>query len=514
MCIGKDLPTKRLRERVTGAETYGIDVKVPGMMHAAVRQAPRFGAKVASVDEAAALAIPGVTKVVKIEQGGNGVVAVIAKDTWTAFKGAEALKITWTDGSTAANAGFRKALEDQIAAKLKEAPAANAAPLRAAFDGAAKKVEQAYDLEHVSHVTMEPQNATVHVTADKVTVWAPTQVPSNVKRGAAAWAGKPNATVVLNTTMLGGGFGRRLATDFVEQAVRIAAQVDGPVQMVWTREEDFTHDTYRRGVRQLYRAALKDDGTIDAYEVIPCATDANVNGGMGQAPYNGLKPAVITNAGNVRTGIPQGPWRSVDEGISTWGRESFIDECAVAAGQDPFEYRMKLLGDNARAKRLLQAVADKIEWKKRRPAGTGVGIAIGTGFGSLAAHAVEVQVRNDTVKVTKIVVGGDLGTTVAPNQVRAQFEGGTLMALGTALSECQTFTNGAADKKNFDTYHILRTSQAPKVDVILLESPTERVGGAGEPCVPTLAPALASAIFKASGKRVRSLPIDKQGFKV
>lgn len=514
-CIGQSLPTKRLQERVTGAETYGIDARVPGMLRAAVRQAPQFGGKVGTVDEAAALAIPGVVKVVKFENGGTGGVAVVAKDTWTAFKGAEALKITWTGGSTTDNGQFRKALEDQIAAKLKEAPSAAAAPLRAAYDSAAKKVEQSYDLEHVSHVTMEPQNATVHVTADKVLIWAPTQVPSNVKRGAAAWAGKPNAEVVLTTTMLGGGFGRRLATDYVEQAVRIAAQVDGPVQLVWTREEDFTHDTYRRGVRQLYRAGLKDDGTIDAYEVVPCGTDANVNGGMGQAPYNGLKPAVITNAGNVKTGITQGPWRSVDEGISTWGRESFIDECAVAAGQDPLAYRMKLLGDNARGKRLLQAVADKIEWNKKRPAGTGVGIAIGVGFGSMAAHAVEVQVGKDNqVKVTKIVVGGDLGTTVAPNQVRAQFEGGTLMALGTALSESQHFEKGAAVKTNFDTYRILRTSQAPKVDVILLESPTERVGGAGEPCVPTLAPALASAIFKASGKRVRSLPIDKQGFKV
>ncbi len=361
---------------------------------------------------------------------------------------------------------------------------------------------------------MEPQNATVHVTADKVFVWAPTQVPSNVKRAAAGWAGKPNAEVVLETTMLGGGFGRRLATDYVEQAVRIAAQVQGPVQMVWTREEDFTHDTYRRAVRQTYRAGLKEDGTIDAYEVLPCATDSNVSGGMGQAPYSGLKPAVITQAGNVRTGITQGPWRSVDEGISTWGRESFIDECAHAAGQDPLAYRMKLLGDNARAKRVLQAVADKIEYSKKRPANVGVGIAVGTGFNSIAAHAVEVEVKNNTVKVLRIAVAGDLGVAVAPNQVRAQFEGGTLMALGTALSECQTFANGKAEKSNFDTYHVLRNSQAPKVEVILLDSPSESVGGSGEPPVPTLAPALAAAIFKASGKRVRSLPIEKQGFKV
>lgn len=515
-CIGKDMPTKRLEQRVTGQEVYGIDTRVPGMKFAAVRQAPKYGAKVATLDEAAALAIPGVSKVVKYEQGGSGGVAVIAKDSWTAFKGADALKITWAEGSTATNEGFRKGLVDQISAKLKEAPADAAKPLRATYDSAAKKVEQSYDLEHVSHVTMEPQNATVHVTGNKVEVWAPTQVPSSVKRGAAGWAGKPaTAEVVLHTTMLGGGFGRRLATDFVEQAVKIASQVDYPVHMIWTREEDFTHDTYRRGVRQLYRAGLREDGLIDGYEVVPCATDSNVSGGMGASPYNAIKAAVVTQAGNLKTGIPQGPWRSVDEGISTWGRESFIDECAIAAGQDSFEYRMKLLGDNARAKKLLQAVADKIDWKKKRPAGTGVGIAIGTGFGSMAAHAVEVQVSKDNqVKVTRIVAAGDLGTVIAPSQVRGQFEGGTLMALGTALSESQTFKDGAAEKSNFDTYRVLRTSQAPKIEVILLESPGERVGGAGEPCVPTLAPALTAAIHKATGKRVRSLPIDKQGFKV
>jgi isoquinoline 1-oxidoreductase beta subunit len=216
----------------------------------------------------------------------------------------------------------------------------------------------------------------------------------------------------------------------------------------------------------------------------------------------------------VKSGITQGPWRSVDEGISTWGRESFIDECAAAAGQDPLDYRVKLLGDNERAKRVLMAAAEKIDWKKKRPAGTAVGIAVGTGFGSVTAHAVEVQVKGDQLKVLRIAVASDLGTVVAPNQVRAQFEGGSLMALGTALTEAQTFTDGKADKANFDKYHILRHHQAPKVDVVLIESPNEKIGGSGEPPVPTLAPALANAVFKASGKRVRSLPFEKAGFKV
>jgi len=511
-CIGQEMPTKRVAERVTGAEVYGIDVRLPNLQRASIRAAPVFGAKLVSVDEAPALAIPGVTKVIKLDDA----VAVVAKDTWTAMKGVQALQPQWsTPAQRASSAEVNKMLAGQAAAKLAEPPSAAAAPLRAAYDAAARKVEQTYALDHISHATMEPQNATVHVTADKVEVWAPTQVPTSVKRGAGAWAGKPNAEVVLHTTMLGGGFGRRLATDYVEQAVKIAAQVDGPVQLVWSREEDFTHDTYRRATRQTYRAGLRADGLIDAYEVIAVAADSNVARGMEAAPYSVLKPAIVTQAGNVKTGIPQGPWRSVDEGISTWGRESFISECATAAGRDPFEYRMALLGDNARAKRLLQAVADKIDWRKKRPAGTGVGIALGAGFGSLAAHAVEVKVSKDNrVTVIRIVAAGDIGTVIAPNQVRAQFEGGTLMALGTALSEGMTYTDGKANEQNFDSYQILRGSQAPAVEVILLETADAPVGGSGEPPVPTLAPALAGAIFQASGKRVRSLPIKNQGFKV
>lgn len=511
-CIGKPMETKRVGERVTGKEVYGLDVRLPGMQRAAVKQAPVFGATLVSVDESAAMKIPGVTQVIKLDNA----VAVIAKDTWTAFKGAEALQPKWsTPELRGTTATIAQQLVAQTKAKMAEAPTEAGAPFRAAFTAAPKTVEQSYALDHIAHVTMEPQNCAVEVTGNKVEIWAPTQVPSSIKRGAAAWAGKPSAEVVLHTTMLGGGFGRRLATDYVEQAVKIATQVKGPVQLVWTREEDFTHDTYRRAVLQTYRAGLKPDGMIDTYEAISVAADSQVGpNSMGASPYNALKAPVLTQAGFVKTGIPQGPWRSVDEGISTWGRESFIDECAVAAGQDGFEYRMKLLGDNVRAKRLLQAVADKIDWKKKRPAGAGVGIAIGTGFGSIAAHAVEVQIKGDQLTVTRIVAAGDLGTVVAPNQVRAQFEGGTLMALGTALSESQTFTDGKADKTNFDTYEILRNSQAPIVEVILLDSPAEKVGGSGEPPVPTLAPALANAVFKASGKRVRSLPFNKQGFKV
>ena len=514
--IGKPVRTQKVKSKTDGSMKYGLDVRVPDMKRASVRGAPVYGAKLVSVDEAPAMAIPGVTQVVKLDDA----VAVIAKDTFTAFKGVRALKPQW---STPAAVPFDTAvipakLDAAIKAKFAEAPSPAAGALRATYDNAPKKVEVSYDLAHVCHVTMEPQNCTAHVTADKVTIWGPTQVPSAVMSQAGKWAGKPNAKIELNTTMLGGGFGRRLDTNYVQQAVQIAAKVEGPVQLVWTREEDFGHDVFRRAVRQTYRAGLAADGSMDSYECLTAATDAPVTSGMNEAPYKGLKPAAITQAGAVKAGIPQGFWRSVDPGISTFGREGFIDECAVAAGQDPVAYRLKLLGNNERAKRLLNDVAERIDWKKKRPAGTGVGVAVGEGFGSVYAHAIEVQVtkgkKGQQIKVLRMVVAADLGTTVAPNQVEAQFQGGGLMALGTALGEAQTFTGGKADAQNFDTYQLLRHSRAPKVEVKLFESPEERVGGSGEPPMPTVAPALVNAIYAATKKRVRALPLKNQGFEV
>jgi isoquinoline 1-oxidoreductase beta subunit len=511
--IGKPLRTQKVKSKTDGTMIYGLDVRVPGMLHASSRKAPVYGAKLISVDEAPAMAIPGVKQVVKLDDS----IAVLATDTFTAIKAVRALKPQW---STPESIPFNTSdipgkLDATIKAEFAKPPKPETQALRAAYDNAPKKVEVSYDLAHLSHVTMEPQNCTAHVTANKIEIWAPTQFPTAVIQGAPGWAGKPaDSEVVMHTTMLGGGFGRRADTNYVQQAVEIAARAQGPVQLVWTREEDFGHDTYRRAVRQMYRAGLGADGTLDSYECVTAAVDAPVNSGMDQAPYQALKPAAVTQAGMVKAGIPQGYWRSVDPGISTFGRESFIDECAHAAGADPLAYRMKLLGTNERAKRLLQTVADQIDYKKKRPAGTGVGVAVGEGFRSMYAHAIEVQVKGKQLRVTRFIVAADIGTVVAPNQVLGQFQGGGLMALGAALGEAQTFADGRAVVQNLDDYTILRHSRAPKVEVHLFESPEAPIGGAGEPPVPTVAPALCNAIFAATKKRVRALPIKNQGFDV
>jgi isoquinoline 1-oxidoreductase beta subunit len=512
--IGKPLRTQKVKSKTDGTMQYGMDVRLPGMLRASSRMSPIYGGKLVSVDEAPAMAIPGVKQVVKLDDA----VAVIATDTFTAIKGVRALKPQW---STPAAIAFNTTdipakLDVALKAKFAEPPSPAAGALRAVYDNAAKKVEVSYDLAHVCHVTMEPQNCTVQITGDKVEIWGPTQVPSQVIRAAPGWAGKPGAQIVLNTTMLGGGFGRRLDTNYVQQAVQIAAaaKIDAPIQMVWSREEDFGHDVYRRAVRQTYRAGLNADGSVDSFECLTVATDSPVTSGMNEKPYLAMKPAAITQAGMVKAGIPQGYWRSVDPGISTFGRESFIDECAVAAGQDPVAYRLNLLGTNERAKRLLNTVAEKIDWKKKRPAGTGVGVAITEGFGSMFAHAIEVQVKGKQLKVTRMVVAADLGTVVAPNQVKAQFQGGGLMALGTALGEVQTFADGKAVNQNLDQYTLLRHSRAPQVEIHLFDSPEASIGGSGEPPMPTVAPALTNAIYAATKKRIRALPIKNQGFDV
>ena len=498
--IGHSVRPLGLLDKTRGAAHYGLDVRLPGLARATILQCPVFGGDLESVDPAPALAVPGVRRVVNL----SSAVAVVADDTWTAFKGAAALRPRWT-------APPLRLTSADLSARLAEALADRAldGPIAA---GAPGLVEAIYEVPYLAHATLEPMNATARVTADRVEVWAPCQNITELRKAVARALERPVDQVDLTVTLLGGGFGRRLKNDYAVQAALIARAHGGPVQLVWRREEDFAHDFYRPAALHRYRAVPGADGLIGGYAVAGVATNDQAGEGAGPAPYAIADLASLQH--ELRTGVPVGPWRSVDASITGFGRESFIDECAHAASRDPLDYRRALLGENPRARRVLDAAAAAIGWTGRRPVGVGAGLAFFEFADTLVCHALEVEIAGQRLTVRRLVVACDCGTAINPDQVRAQLEGGSLMALSVALGEAMTFTGGAADQTNFDAYRLLRLKQAPAVETIILETPRARIGGIGEVAVPGLAAALANAVFAATGRRIRTLPFTTAGFAV
>ncbi|HLZ84265.1 MAG TPA: molybdopterin cofactor-binding domain-containing protein [Caulobacteraceae bacterium] len=498
--IGDSVGPLGLVDKTRGAAVYGLDVRLPGLARATILQCPVFGGALEDVDPAPALAVPGVRRVIRLPAA----VAVVADDTWSAFEGAAALRPRWAAPALRLNSTDHPArLAEALADPALAGPIAADAP---------RLVEATYEVPYLAHATLEPMNATARVTTGRVEVWAPCQNITELRKAVARALERPVDQVELTVTLLGGGFGRRLKSDFAVQAALIARAYGGPVQLVWRREEDFGHDFYRPAARHRYRAVPEADGLIGGYAVSGAATNDQVGEGAGPAPY------AIADLGNlqreVRTGVPVGPWRSVDASITGFGRESFIDECAHAAGRDPLDYRRALLGDHARARRVLDAAAEAIGWSAHRRPGVGAGLALFAFADSLVCHALEVEVAGRELVARRLVVACDCGTAINPDQARAQLEGGSLMALSAALGEAMTFTAGAADQANFDAYHLLRLKQAPAVETILLDTPRARIGGVGELAVPGLAAALANAVFAATGRRVRTLPFTSAGFRV
>lgn len=507
--VGRSLKTLGLADKVAGVARYGIDTRIPGMARATIRACPMFGGTLVSVDESPAVKIAGVRRVVRLP----GAVAVVADTTWAAFQGARALDPKWSPPASplARSGDLTQRLTqafDAEGARVVSTPGLDAATarraLRAAFAASPRTVEAVYEVPYLSHSPMEPMNATARVTADQVEIHAPCQDITALRADVAKALGRAVDQVSVTVTLLGGGFGRRLNTDYAVQAALIAQAHGGPVQLVWTREEDMAHDFYRPASVNRFRATLAGDGSIEGYEIVGATTDDVALGGSSPAPY---RIAGFANTQtNVKAGAPVGSWRSVDASITVFGRESFIDECALAAKQDPLAYRRRLLGDNPRARRVLDAAAEAIGWGRPRRTGEGLGLALFQGWGTVICHAVEVASANGGLKVARVVVAGDCGTVVNPDQVRAQWQGGTLMGLSAALSEAMTFTNGAADQTNFNRYRPLRMGKAPAVEVLLFETPEAPIGGVGEPAVPGVAAALANAVFAATGTRVRALP--------
>ena len=515
-------PVKRLdvAGKVNGAAIYGIDVQVPGMKVATVAASPVFGGTVASVDEAAALAVPGVRQVAKIDNA----VAVIADNYWAAKKGLEAAKPTFNDGPNA-----KLSTADVVAAlaKASEREGAVAKTLgdaSAALQSAATKVDSTYENPFLAHATMEPINCTVHVTPDGCDIWVGTQIPSITQLVISKTLGIDLDKVRIHNHLLGGGFGRRLEFDFVLQAVLFAKQSKDPVKIIWSREEDIQHDMYRPYYYDKISAGLDKDGKLIAWKhrivgssIIARYNPASFKDGVDPDAVDGAieLPYDIPNVhvDYVREeppGIPTAFWRGVGPTRNAYVVESFIDELAATAKKDPFEFRRELTANSPRARHVLERAAAIAGWGTRLDPRKGRGIALLQAFGCFMAQVAEVTVADDgEVHVDRIVAVVDCGQVVNPNTVEAQLQSGIIFGITAVLWGEITLKDGRVEQTNFDDYKILRIDQAPKIETEIVKS-SEAPGGIGEPGTSTLTPAVLNAVYAATGVRLRKLPIQAQ----
>ena len=517
--IGKPLRRVDSADKVKGATQFGIDVQVPGMKIATVKACPTFGGRVVGINDKRPRAIPGVLAVLQLD----GAVAVVGEHFWAAKQGLDALDIEWDPGDNAnlSTAKLRGALADKsqsgtpiVAREVGKKPA----------DG--KLVEAVYQSPMLAHATMEPLNTTVWITADKCEIWVGTQVPTRCVSAAAKITGLPEAKIVLHNQYLGGGFGRRLETDSVEQAIHFAKQVSYPIKVIWSREEDIRHDIVRPMYHDRISALLDSNGR-------PVWYGDRVTGGtvLGRwAPMamgkNGLDDDTVECVAEVPYDIPNlkvewvrhdmpdglivGWWRGVGPTHNLFVVESFMDELAHTAGKDPLEFRRTLLQKNPRSLALLNLAAEKIGWNSSPlPARVGRGLALGEPFGSRVCLIVEAEVTpQGEVLLRRAVVALDCGVAINPSSVEAQIQGGILFGLSAALYSGITIKHGAIEQSNFHDYRSLRINETPLVELHRIDS-DQAPGGLGEVGTAIAAPALGNAIFAATGVRLRSLPVDR-----
>ncbi|PYQ16712.1 MAG: aldehyde oxidase [Acidobacteria bacterium] len=520
--VGK--PIKRLDTpaKVDGTAEFGIDVKLPGMLYASLAQCPVIGGKAAGVDDSKARSMPGVRHVVRIDDG----VAVVAESWWQARVARDALQITWDEGKGAA-------LNNRdIMAGIKAAAAGPGAVIKkvgdadAAMGSAVKKVEAAYELPFLAHATMEPMNFTADVKVDRCDLYGPTQFQQLAQGLAAQAAGVPAEKVSLHTPFLGGGFGRRIDVDYIVQAVQISKAAGAPVKLVWTREDDMTHDFYRPMSYHQMSAGLDGQGRPVAMKfqaTSPSVTSRlfpSVVSKEGVDPFMTEAAVIPYDIPNLSassvihdTGLRVGYWRSVSHAANTFANESFIDELAAAAGKDPYEYRRMLLDKEPRFRNVLDIAARNAGWGQPPPAGRSRGIALMSGYDSYLAEVAEISVARDGgIRVHRVVCAVDPGMMVNPDIVKAQIEGSVVFGLTAALKGEITLQNGRVQQTNFDSYPMLRMNEMPKIDIYLVAS-GEKPGGTGEPATALIGPAVANAVFAATGKRIRRLPIRAQDLK-
>jgi isoquinoline 1-oxidoreductase beta subunit len=514
--MGKPQPRLDVPSKISGRAVFGADVRVPGLLVATIARPPVVaGGKLRSVDDAEARRVPGVKAVVRVTSG----VAVVAEHTWAALEGRRALRLEWDDGPLAALSSADIAKSYAAAAGQIGLTAKKTGDAPAALGAGGRPLEAVYEVPFLAHACMEPMNATAHVTATSCTVWAPTQDPGGAQATAARISGLSPEKVIVHTTQIGGGFGRRLLNDYVAEAVELSKAVGAPVKVLWTREDDIQHDYYRPATWNALKAALGADGRPTAWMHRIVGPGIGIQHGFtkrgavdgssvalaADLPYD--IPNILVEWTEKDSGVPVGSWRSVGASQNAFVTESFVDELAYAARRDPFEYRRALLGSSPRHRAVLELAAARAGWSAPPPAGRARGIAVVLSYGSYAAHVAEVSVdRDGTPRVHRIVCAIDCGFAVNPDQVRAQMEGGAAFALGAVLHGEITFDRGRAQQSNFHDYPLLRISEMPVVEVHIVES-AEPPGGLGEPGVPGVAPAVANAIYALTRRRVRKLPI-------
>ncbi len=550
--IGKALPRVDVPDKVNGSAIFGIDVRIPEMLFAVIARCPYFGGKLQSLDASAAKSTPGVRAVFAVEPIGfllkldvnpnvAGGVAVVADSTWAAIQGRKALKITWDKGPNAD--------ENTVSIRKKMLAGATAEPTVVyvnqgdalqVLQKSSRRIEATYEMPFQAHATMEPMNTTVHVHRGGIEVWSPTQIGAILQEEIAALAGIPPDKVTVHMMYCGGSFGRRYQWDYAAEAWQVAREVSRPVQLLWTREDDMQRDFYRPYSYHRLAGAWDEHGNIAAWshrivstpirpvfdqpeKLTPQRVARQERGGSDLMPYGARNFRV--DFVPVESAVPRAWWRSVADSFNGLAMECFVDELAHAAGKDPYEFRLRLVredrkvpqtrqgaGDPAldtrRFREVLKLAAEKSGWGKKMPVGYGRGIACRYTFGSYIAHVAEVSVDNDgNVRVHRMVCAVDPGLAVNPDGVKAMVEGGTNYALTQVLQGEITIKDTSVEQSNFDGYQVLRMNYAPDIEVYVAPTGAE-MGGMGETAVSGTAPAVANAVFAATGKRVRRLPID------
>jgi isoquinoline 1-oxidoreductase subunit beta len=545
--VGHDMHRVDAAAKTTGTAKFGIDSRPAGLQYAVIARCPVFNGKVASFDASKAKAVPGVRDVFQIETSGRGAsttggVAVVADNSWAAIQGRKALQVKWDEGSAASEstAELRKQFFENAAKPGKIVR--NEGDADASLAAASRKLDAVYELPFAAHVCMEPMNCTVHIQGDRAEAWVPSQGPQWAQSVIAEIAKLPPESVTVHTTLMGGGFGRRYQADFVMEAAQVAKTTGKPVMVLWTREDDMQHDFYRPASCHKMQGALDADGNLAAWKHFQTSTSiaAKWQQDGEEKPEQGefgTGATIPYGTQNIRieytlahSSAPRAWWRSVEHSSSGFVMESFIDELAHAAGQDPLAYRLKLIGDSrtipqfdgspndpplntARLKGVLQLAADKAGWGKPMPANQGRGIAGFFSFDSYLAAVAEVSLRNGQLKVRRIVCAVDCGRPINPDGIRAQVESAAIYALTATLKDAITVEHGSIVQSNFNNYDMIRMKEAPPIEVHIVQS-TEQPTGIGEPTVPVIAPAICNAIFDATRKskalRIRRLPIHSE----